>query len=159
MRFDEIYQPGTIDFFDPQLRQTAPVQTSGVAELSPALMEIRVRGHLATTMESACDRCLEPVEFPIDTGYDLVYRPASQSPEHGEVNIEESEIEVGFYEGEGLDLADVVREQILLSLPMHRLCREECGGICPVCGRNRNAVECDCRVEAADDRWAGLKQI
>ena len=158
-RFDETYQPGAIDFFDPQLRQAAPILSSGIAELSPALMEIRVRGHLATTMESACDRCLEPVRLPVDPDFSLVYRPAAQSPEHGEVSIEESEIEVGFYEGEGLDLADVLREQILLSLPMHRLCREDCKGICPVCGRNRNVAECSCRVETADDRWAGLKQI
>jgi len=159
IRFNESYPPGAVDFFDPQLRQATPILASGIAELSRTLMEIRVRGHLSTTVEDPCDRCLEPVSFVIDTDFDLVYRPAEQIPEHEEMNIPESESEVGFYEGEGLDLADVVREQILLSLPMHRLCSGDCKGICPVCGQNRNNIDCNCQAEAGDDRWAGLKQM
>ncbi len=159
IRFNERYEPGALDFFDPQLRQAAPILASGTAELSEALMEIRVRGHVSTRMEIACDRCLEPASFPIDSDFDLLYRPAAYSPEQEEVNVEGAEMEVGFYEGEGIELADIIREQILLSLPMHRVCREGCQGICPVCGQNRNLVECDCHLEPIDDRWAGLKDL
>ncbi|HWR52910.1 MAG TPA: DUF177 domain-containing protein [Bryobacteraceae bacterium] len=159
IRFEETHQPGVIDFFDPQLRQVAPLAASGRAELSEALMEIRVRGHVSTTMEVACDRCLELAHLPIDTDFDLVYRPAAYSPPGDEVNITGTETEVGFYEGEGLELTDVLREQVLLSIPMLRVCREDCKGICPVCGQNRNAAQCQCHAVASDDRWADLKNL
>ncbi len=159
IRFNESYEPGTIDFFDPQLRQSTPIKASGTADLSQALMEIRVRGHLSARMEFACDRCLEPSPFPIDTDFDLVYRSTAYSPEKEEVNVEDAESEVGFYEGDGLDLSDVIREQVLLSLPMHRICRENCKGICAICGQNRNITACECHLAAKDDRWAGLKDL
>lgn len=159
VRFNETLAPGAIEFFDQQLRQAAPAAAIGKAELSEALMEIRVRGHLTTRMEIACDRCLEPAIFSIDTDFDLVYRPSTYEPSTEEVNLEDTETEVGFYEGDGLELSDVLREQILLSLPMQRICRDDCKGICPVCGQNRNLVDCRCQAVTADDRWAGLKNL
>lgn len=159
VRFDETYPPGSIEFFDQQLRQTAPIVATGAAELSEATQEIRVSGHLATRMDVACDRCLEPTSFSIDTEFSLLYRPATTVAKHEEVAIDETEAEVGFYEGEGLDLCDVLREQILLELPMQRVCSEDCQGICPVCGQNRNQVACDCHPHPPDDRWAGLRNL
>jgi uncharacterized protein len=159
IRFQKTYTPGAIEFFDPQLRQVEPLVASGVAELKEALMEIRVSGHVHTDMEIACDRCLEPAVFPIDTRFDLLYRPAAYMPEAEEVEVQEKETDIGFYQGEGLDLMDVLREQVLLALPMHRVCREECRGICPVCGQNRNTAECACREERLDDRWSGLRNL
>jgi uncharacterized protein len=88
-----------------------------------------------------------------------LYRPAFLTPEQEEMAVAASESEVGFYEGDGLDLADVLREEILLLLPMHRVCREDCKGICPVCGQNRNQVDCHCHQELADDRWAALRKL
>jgi uncharacterized protein len=110
-------------------------------------------------MEVACDRCLEPVSFPIEADFSLLYWPLSAGPAQPELAIAGEETEVGFYEGEGLDLRDLLREQILLLLPLQRVCREDCQGICPVCGRNRNEAACDCRPEMADDRWAGLRNL
>jgi uncharacterized protein len=159
VRFDETFAPGAIEFFDPQLRQTAPIIASGAAQLSQSTLEIAVSGHLSTSMEIACDRCLEPAVFPVSADFSLLYRPASSGPEQGEVAIRGPEAEVGFYEGEGLDLSDVLREEILLLLPMQRVCREDCKGICPVCGQNRNQIECHCHQEAGDDRWAGLQNL
>jgi uncharacterized protein len=66
---------------------------------------------------------------------------------------------MGFYEGDGLELNDVLREFVLLALPMQKLCTENCKGICPVCGQNRNQSECSCQSNAGDDRWAALKEI
>lgn len=159
VRFSESFPPGAIEFFDEQLRQTAPIESTGAAELTEAIMEIRVTGHLNTRMEVACDRCLEPASFPVDTDFDLVYRPASYMPEKDEVEVGGEETEIGFYEGGGLELVDILREQILLLLPMSRTCREDCKGICPVCGQNRNLVDCACHLEVADDRWAPLKDL
>jgi uncharacterized protein len=76
-----------------------------------------------------------------------------------EVAIDEGEAEIGFYEGDGMQLEDILREQILLSLPMQKICREDCRGICPVCGKNRNEFSCDCKIRSIDDRWQALRNL
>ena len=73
--------------------------------------------------------------------------------------LDEGEAEMGFYDGDGLELDDVLREFVLLALPMQKLCTENCKGICPVCGQNRNEIECRCQSTVGDDRWAALKEI
>jgi uncharacterized protein len=157
--FDKTYAPGVIEFFDPQLRQIDPIKSSGTAELKQALKEIRVVGHVNTRMEAACDRCLETISIPVDAEFDLINRPESYMPEAEELEVPASEAGIGFYQGDGIDLKDILREQILLALPMHRICREDCKGICPVCGQNRNTAECACRQEPTDDRWSALKNL
>jgi len=126
----------------------------GVAELLPhSDGEVRIQGKYTVEMESQCDRCLGTARFPLDAAFDLFYRPVSDLADEEEVEIDEGEAEIGFYEGGGLDLADVLREQILLALPMQRVCSEECKGMCAVCGKNRNETTCDCKVESTDNRW------
>jgi uncharacterized protein len=159
IRFEKAYAPGVIEFFDAQLHQLEPIEASGTAELKEALMEIRLAGHVKTRMGVACDRCLESTAIPVDADFDLIYRPAAYMPTAEEAVVPRDEVEVGFYQGKGIDLKDVLREQILLALPMHRLCREDCRGICPVCGQNRNVTECACHQEPADDRWSALKNL
>ena len=159
VRFNETFPPGAIEFFDEQLRQVAPIETCGVAELTEALMEIHLKGHLKTRMEVACDRCLELAVLPIDADFDLTYQPTASVPERDEVEVAPGEIEIGFYEGGGLDLGDILHEQILLALPMQRVCRDDCQGMCPVCGENRNLTDCACQPQTADDRWAKLKDL
>ncbi|MBM3745152.1 MAG: DUF177 domain-containing protein [Acidobacteria bacterium] len=157
--FRETYPPGAIEFLDERLRQAGALEVEGVAELSPALGEITVRGRLQGRMETECDRCLEAVVLPIDASFTLSYLPASALAAREEVEIEKGALEAGFYEGGGLDLADVLREQILLALPMQRVCQEDCQGICPVCGQHRNRAACDCHERLPDDRWARLRDL
>lgn len=160
IHFDVDYPAGEIDFLDPALKQKGVLHAAGLAELlSNTLGEIRVRGHLTATIEVPCDRCLEPAAIPFDSDFDLFYRPAEMLTGGGEVEIDEGEAELGFYEGEGLELADVLREFVLLQLPMQKVCRKDCKGICPVCGQNRNESTCRCRVQPADDRWSALKNL
>lgn len=162
-RFDVAIAPGEIDFLDPSLRQVSSIEAKGTAELLPnTLGEIRVHGQLSATMEVDCDRCLETTRYPLESDFDLFYRPAPPVQGHHaaeEVQIDEGEAEIAFYQGLGIELNDVLREHILLSLPMQRICGEACKGICPVCGQNRNTVECACHVKLADDRWAALKNL
>ena len=158
-QFDVEVAPGVIDYQDPKLRQVGPLKAQGKAELvTGALGEIRVSGRLVVLMEADCDRCLEPARFPIDSDFTLYYRPVDEG--YGdEKEIDAGEAEMGFYEGEGLELNEVLREFVLLSLPMQRVCSEDCNGICPECGQNRNQIECQCQAETVDDRWAALKQL
>ena len=160
VRFDESLAPGEIDFSDTGLRQATALHAEGAAQvLEHSGGEIRIQGKFSGTMETDCDRCLAVTSLPLDTGFDLFYRPPLEDPEADEVKIDEGEAEIGFYEGLGLELADVIKEQVLLALPMQRTCREDCQGICPVCGANRNEAPCDCHVKPADDRWAALRNL
>lgn len=158
-RFDVDLAPGVVEFFDPKLKQVGPLSAEGKVELvSGSLGEIRVQGHLNVRIDADCDRCLEPAEFPIDADFELYYRPVEDG--FGEEKVlDEDEAQMGFYENDGVELNDVLREFVLLSLPMQRVCRESCKGICAVCGQNRNQQECGCRAQTVDDRWAALKEV
>jgi uncharacterized protein len=151
--------PDKISLPDPKLRITGPIEVSGTAELRPALNEIQVKGRIDGSVDSECDRCLEPLKIPVSGDFELSYRPVSLQPEDPEISLDDEEAEVGFYEGKGVELSDVVQEQILLWLPMQRVCRESCKGICPICGQNRNEKDCSCRVALVDERWAALRQL
>ncbi len=160
-RFDVALPAGEIEFLD-KMRQVSPLEATGTAELlGNTLGEIRVQGHLKVEMEAECDRCLETARFPVDAGFDLFYRPApvNSSQHHEEVAIDPGESEIAFYNGDGLELNEILREHVLLTLPMQWVCSETCKGICPVCGFNRNQQECHCVVKLTDDRWSALKEL
>jgi uncharacterized protein len=106
-----------------------------------------------------CDRCLDTAKRVIEGPFDLFYRPAPKAPLLHDVAIDEGEAQIGFYEGGGMELAEILREHILLSLPMHLVCREDCSGICPQCGQNRNVAVCGCKQTQVDDRWAALREL
>jgi uncharacterized protein len=159
LRFDRSYDPGEVEFLDPKLRQVTVLETKGVAELlSNTLGEVRVRGELSVRLEVECDRCLEAAVYPIESRFDLFYRPANSGFLEEEVGIDQGEAEIAFYDGEEFDLRDLVREQVLLQLPMQRLCRPDCRGICPQCGANRNLIDCGCQPANPDDRWSALRE-
>lgn len=160
VRFEETFPPGEIDFSTDAVAQSGPLRAEGVAELLASTDgEIRVKGRLSVAMEAECDRCLCRAQFPLEAAFDLFYRPSDALAAEQEVAIDEGEAEMGFYAGLGMELEDILREQILLLLPMQRVCSAECKGICPVCGRNRNETSCECRVEPANDRWNALREI
>jgi DUF177 domain-containing protein len=160
VRFDVAFAPGEIDFSGDGFEQATPLEAQGSAELLPhTLGEIRVRGHLKARMRCDCDRCLEPAEFPVDSTFDLFYRPDLEVDPDAEIAIDEGESEIAFYEGDGIELKDVLREYILLAMPMQRVCRADCRGICPVCGQNRNLESCGCEVKPVDDRWSALRKL
>lgn len=159
--FSVAFPDGLNEFLNPRWRQAGPLEAKGQAELaSAALEEIRVCGRLHAGVEGECDRCLETINLVLDAPFDVSYRPARfANPDADEVEIAPGESEIAFYEGDGIVLEDVLREQVMLALPMQRLCKMDCRGICPVCGRNRNLEDCKCQLKPADDRWAALKEI
>jgi len=160
VRFEVAFPPGEIDFSDAGLTQATPLEAYGSAELlANTLGEVRIQGYLKVRMHAECDRCLEPADFPVDSTFDLFYRPAVEAVREEDVEIDAGESEIAFYEGDGIELKDVLREFVLLAMPMQRVCRQECQGICPVCGQNRNLVHCGCEAKPADDRWAALKNL
>lgn len=146
--------------YDSKLRQASVLHAEGSAQLlNHTLGEIRVEGKLSVTMQATCDRCLENASFPIENRFDLLYMPDDSASAKGADEIDRNGIEIGYYDGNGLPLNDVLREVVLLALPMQLICNEACKGICPVCGQNRNQQECGCHPQAVDDRWSKLKDF
>jgi uncharacterized protein len=159
IQFDVSYAPGELDLGS-EIRQTTNLKATGSAQLlRNTLGEIRLRGQLQVELEGNCDRCLEPAKIELDMPFDLFYRPDAQAESHGEVHLAEGEIDVSFYEGDGVELELALREFVLLNTPMQLFCQEDCQGLCPECGVNRNEVKCDCHMEVLDERLAVLKRL
>ena len=158
IRFDVDFPAGEIDLGG--LRQIGPLHAEGEAELlSNTLGELRIRGDVRAEIEADCDRCLEPVRLPIDSRFDLFYRPAPEISTPHDIAIDPGEAEIGFYEDGGIELAEALREYVLLSLPMRQVCKAECQGICPQCGLNRNTGQCQCETKRIDERWTALRDL
>ncbi len=159
VRFNVDVPAGEIDY-ESKINQTSVLHSEGTAELlNHSVGEIRIQGDLQVTMGATCDRCMEPASFPIETHFDLVYMPAGAAKAGGEDEIDAAGVEVGYYEGGGLALNEILREVVLLALPMQLICTEDCKGICPVCGQNRNQRDCGCHPEETDDRWNILRNF
>jgi uncharacterized protein len=165
LEFDENFQPGVIEF-GPEFRQNGPLHSQGRAEVvvehrghHQDVEDIRLVASVQAKLEINCARCLEPVAHEVDKNFDLIYRPQGVDRRADEASISEAETEIGYYQGEGLLLEDVLREQVLLSLPLKVTCREDCKGLCPQCGKNLNQEQCSCSTEVEDPRWAALKDV
>ncbi len=160
IRFDETLAPGKIDFSEECLEQATPLHAAGSAEvLEESDGEVRVKGSCSVEMAFQCDRCLASARLPVEAAFDLFYRPMSTIGRAEEVEIETSETEIGFYEDGGLELDDILREQVVLALPMQRVCSPNCKGICPVCGKNRNESACACPKDSGADHWRALRDL
>ena len=163
--YEEEFAPGLIDL-GADLTQRAPLHAAGRAQLveehhgkSQVVRDIRVAGSLETSLELACARCLDPVLEKVERHYDLLYRPLGTDAGREELSITAAEAEVSYYQGEGLLLEDVLREQVLLAAPLKAICREDCKGLCPHCGKNMNSEPCSCAEAVTDPRWSPLRDL
>jgi uncharacterized protein len=119
----------------------------------------RLVGRVAGTLELSCSRCAEPFKWPVDASFDLTYLPQSENAGEGEQEVVEEDLDSAFYADETIDLGQLIREQFYLSLPMKPLCSEDCRGLCPVCGLNRNTGRCSCDTKWHDPRLGPLRGI
>lgn len=117
---------------------------------------ILVHATLDTGVELACSRCLEPVNQRLRLVIEEEFTPTVDVRSGSRVKVEEEDRALWIDDHHILDLSEVVRQGILLAIPAHVLCREDCRGICPVCGQNRNEDPCDCQEEEIDLRWEEL---
>jgi uncharacterized protein len=161
---DESIPAGLLEYA-PDVTQVGPVPVTGRADLvvehrghNHQVADIRLRAAFKGNFELLCARCVEPVRTPVEGAFDLIFRPAEADSDPGERSITVDETEIGYYEESGLSLEDVVREQVLLSLPSRTLCNADCKGLCPRCGQNLNTGTCNCEP-TADPRWTALSGL
>jgi len=157
VRIRKSYAPGSIDYGLSEVKQAEPLEVNATAELLEG--QIRVTGDLHTKIEMVCARCLEPVIEEVHRDFDLFYQPLLKGTPNDEERLKDDDTEIGFFEGEGLFLADVLKEQVLLSLPMKVICQSDCRGLCPHCGANLNQEQCRCERHTSDPRLAPLARL
>jgi uncharacterized protein len=164
LEFHESFRPEAIDL-GPDLRQNTPLTTTGRAELieehhgrKGRILDIRVVGDMSTSVTIGCARCLDPVVREVDRKFDLLYRPQGSDAGAEEISVTQAEADIGYYQGNGILLEDVLREQVLLAVPIKTVCSESCKGLCPQCGQNFNLGTCECKPPQ-ESRWEALKDL
>ena len=159
----------------------ADVKDTGFRPIAPATLHVKLRktasgvvvqGSTEVAVHTACRRCLDDVPLQIPISFTLNLVPArslrgddeedadgddEQSERAGSFELTRADEEV--FDGKTIDLDPLVREQVLLALPMHALCSEDCKGLCGRCGQNLNEARCACETDPVDPRLAGLKNI
>ena len=165
LEINETIPPNTLDY-TADVRQVSPLPVQGTADLliehrssNSQVNDIRLRAAYHGDFEILCARCVEPVALPLAGEFDLIFRPEEADASPGERAITPDETEIGYYQESGLLLEDVVREQVLLSLPGRTLCKEDCKGLCPRCGQNLNLATCSCGEAPANPQWNALADL
>jgi uncharacterized protein len=156
LRLERTHEPaafGTEEVY----RIVAPVRL--VMDVQKDREKIGLMGTLQTVLELDCSRCLEGFAVPVDAQFDLLYVPAAENAGVDEKEIEEDDLDTAYYREGVIDLADLVREQLYLALPMKPLCQEACRGLCSECGTNLNSGACSCTPAWEDPRLAPLKAL
>ena len=162
IEYEVALQPGAVDF-GPEAEQEGLLASAGRAEVlhehrgpKEIVADIRLKGRFSGTFQVPCARCVEPVRSELAGEFDLIFRPVGADGDSPERSISAEEAEIGYYQEDSLLLEDVLREQVLLSLPVRTLCKDDCKGLCPRCGENRNSQACHCVEGESDPRWEAL---
>jgi uncharacterized protein len=156
-QFAQVYEADELPLEDTEVRLVEPAEVRG--RIRRAGKEVELQGKLQTKLEAVCDRCLQPVELPITTEFNERFvRSVSWAAEE-QHELQAEDLNIAVFDGEGIELDDLVREELLLALPVNVLCREDCKGLCPVCGIDRNLSDCQCENDGVDARWQKLKEL
>ena len=151
------FEVGEIDLDLDDARLVGAVNFTGETEKPDE--RVHVRGTVKADADIACFRCLEPVRKSLEITFDDVFVGEDHEPSEAELALEAEDLDVAIAIGGNIDLAEVVREQLLLTLTDQVLCRDDCRGLCPKCGSNRNLIDCKCIDNEVDPRWAALKDL
>jgi len=154
------YTPEAFTLTGEDFRIVAPVKLT--ARVSKDASKVRLAGRVQTTLETDCGRCLEPFTVPVDAKLDLMFLPDAGDGAvqvAGEKEVREEDTGVSFYKDDTIDLGEVMRDEFFLALPMKPLCKDDCKGLCPLCGANWNRDTCTCKAEWVDPRLAVLKKL
>jgi uncharacterized protein len=159
LAFKALFEPGIVDFTPDNVRQMGYLDWEISAERAGS--EIRITGTLDITVEVMCSRCLEPAQIRVSKPFDLFFRERDEAmfDEDEEVQLDETETRTAFFTGTKLAIGEILREQILLALPMKALCTVDCKGLCPTCGTNLNSGSCSCPTEEFNPHMDELLEI
>ena len=172
IRVDEIPESGRIlrlhwdeerlrEFLPPDdpfnMKLIRPVNV--VLSLDKQADNIRVTGKIEGSLEVDCHRCLRTFSFPLNEDVDIFLIEEERTPEEDEKELEVEDLTYEFFDGEVIEIDQLIAEQIFLALPVKVLCSEDCKGICPNCGANLNEEACQCKADNRQSPFAKLESF
>jgi uncharacterized protein len=143
---------------DPDLEFSAPGNISVQVHLERHGRDILVRGHLEGALNLTCSRCLVSFSYPVAADFDLLLAPAPAKAAAADEELSKADLDRDFYAGETVNLESIIKEQVLLTLPLKPLCAEACKGLCPRCGVDLNQETCQCPAEESTSPLAIFKE-
>jgi uncharacterized protein len=135
---------------------------------SPLQSEVKIRktgrsvlitGKVQTTLRLECARCLKEFSYPLSSIFELTLHPLKEAPSEEEIELGSEELESSFFKGEEIHLSEVACEQIFLEIPYQPICREDCKGLCPICGKDLNLSSCECVKEDFSSGFSALQKL
>jgi uncharacterized protein len=157
-RLERTIPPSAFDPQDALFTVVAPVALS-MDVYKSGVDTYDVKGSAKTRFDLSCSRCLEAFEIPVNATFELRYVPQAQNVGEGEREVADDDLATAYYRDGVLDLAELLREQFQLALPMKPLHDDACRGLCPECGANLNRTECGHQPKWEDPRLAPLKGL
>ena len=155
--FAHKYLAGELVFEDDRVSIVEPPAVSG--EVRQKGQRLRVTGIVLGSVQVECDRCLKPVGVAVDSQFDVEYVTTEDYQAQQALELTEADLNLSIFDGEGLEIDELVKEELLLAVPDHVICGEACKGMCAICGVDKNSVDCECETREVDPRWSGLKQL
>ena len=146
-KIDEIFEIESFEFEGDIIKSITPCKVSGVMNSDGDILVIRA--NIKTDLEMVCSRCLDTFIYPIDI--DIEERFTN--------NKELDSEEIMFVDGDTLDITEIIENSIISTLPIKRLCKEDCNGLCSQCGANKNVENCSCLDYDVDVRLAKLREL
>ncbi len=156
-RFAFSVSPAEVDLEDETARLKTNAEISG--ELNRHIAQTDVNGEIIAAIETECSRCLLAVNENLKISFSVSFVTPENYTAEREAEIGVDDLPIAVFDGDKIDIGELVREQILLNLPEQNFCREDCRGLCQKCGANRNLINCNCLDEETDPRWAALKNL
>ncbi len=157
IEFDLSIKPDEIEFDNEFASAKEDLKFNG--KLSNKAAWALIEGEISTELDIACGRCLELVKTPIDFEFETAFINAKRLNDDVEMELEAEGLDVSILVGHKIDLVEVAQEQVMLSIPSQALCKQDCKGLCPECGANKNSKVCKCDEKAIDSRWSALSEI
>jgi uncharacterized protein len=155
--FSFIIEPSLIRFDDEIVSLSKHLQLSGLLEKK--IVQVDITGEISGEIALICSRCLENSSKKIENTFKISFVTQEYFTTETEAELKEEDLDVSLYDGETIDLIELAREQMLLEVPMHFVCKVDCKGLCPKCGGNLNNQTCSCETKEIDPRWGALKKL
>jgi DUF177 domain-containing protein len=143
---------------DPGL-EFSDARITGLVSLAKHGHDILVRGNLSGHLDLACSRCLESFAAPVAIDFDLLLVPGPPKAGAEDEELSQSDLDLDYFTGEVVDLESLLREQIILMMPLKPLCEETCKGLCPRCGANLKRETCQCKTDSVNSPFALLAKV
>ena len=124
----------------------------------------RIESEVVASAMQECSRCLESFRHGIIGKFSIVIchlKKGETIPDYSEDDVDKDEDSLVylFYGESSIDITENVHDALLLSVPFNPVCKENCKGLCPVCGNNLNVSDCGCVNKSDDSRWQALSGL